>query len=137
MKIATSGTIGESTDLIRGIEMAENQEKREAKPQEPSEGKNSTATLEKSAPGTKKPDQKSKNLPPFKVLLHNDDENSFDHVIRTLIELVHLPLREAVVKALEAHDTGVALILVTHLERAELLREQFTSKSLTATIEAA
>jgi ATP-dependent Clp protease adapter protein ClpS len=35
----------------------------------------------------------------------------------------------------EADKTGVALILVTHKERAELYKDQFESKGLTVTIE--
>ena len=35
----------------------------------------------------------------------------------------------------EADKTGVALLLVTHQERAELYKDQFTSKGLTVTIE--
>jgi len=37
----------------------------------------------------------------------------------------------------EADKTGVALLLTTHKERAELYQEQFTSKGLTVTIEPA
>ena len=36
-----------------------------------------------------------------------------------------------------AHNTGLALLLTTHRERAELYVEQFHSKKLTVTIEAA
>jgi ATP-dependent Clp protease adapter protein ClpS len=38
---------------------------------------------------------------------------------------------------IEAHETGVALLLVTHKERAELYCEQFRSKSLKVTMEEA
>ena len=38
-------------------------------------------------------------------------------------------------RVLEAHRTGVSLLLSTHQEHAELLAEQFASKSLTVTIE--
>ncbi len=38
-------------------------------------------------------------------------------------------------RTLEAHETGVAMLLVTNREHAELLAEQFASKSLTVTIE--
>ena len=37
--------------------------------------------------------------------------------------------------ALEAHSSELALVLVTHKERAELYTEQFASKGLTATME--
>jgi ATP-dependent Clp protease adaptor protein ClpS len=63
--------------------------------------------------------------------------SSFDHVIETLVDLTPLlpPAAEAV--TWEAHKTGVALVLVTHRERAELYVDQFKSKSLVVTIEAA
>ena len=38
---------------------------------------------------------------------------------------------------MEAQETGVSLLLVTHKEKAELLQEQFKSKSLIVTIEPA
>jgi ATP-dependent Clp protease adaptor protein ClpS len=81
------------------------------------------------------PERKPKELPPFKVLLHNDDVNSFDHVIRSIMRLTPISEDEAVVKTIEAHETGVALLLVTHLERAELYVEQFASLGITCTVE--
>lgn len=76
-------------------------------------------------------------LPPWKVLLHNDDVNSRDEVVRTIVELTHLKEQDATLRMEEADKTGVALLLVTHKERAELYRDQFASKSLTVTIEPA
>ena len=76
-------------------------------------------------------------LPPFKVLLHNDDVNSLDHVVETIVELTHLNEQDAKLRTEEADKTGVALLLVTHKERAELYRDQFSSKGLTVTIEPA
>ena len=74
-------------------------------------------------------------LPPYKVLLHNDDVNEFDYVIRTISKLTGLSSGEATIRALEAHETGLSLLLVTHKERAELYQEQFTSAKITVTIE--
>ena len=74
-------------------------------------------------------------LPPWKVLLHNDDKNDMPFVIGTVVELTPLNEQEAKVRTLEAHETGVALLLVTHQERAELYKEQFASKGLIITIE--
>ena len=102
---------------------------------EPSDG--GAATITKSAPVRAEPKRKSKRLPPFKVLLHNDEVNTFDHVISSVVKLAFLPVEEAIVKAIEAHETGVALLLVTHLERADLLQEQFASMLITVTFEAA
>lgn len=76
-------------------------------------------------------------LPPFRVLLHNDDVNDVEHVVRSIVELTPLKVEEALVRMREAHETGVALLLVTHRERAELYREQFGTKKLAVTIEPA
>lgn len=79
--------------------------------------------------------EQTRQLPPYRVLLHNDDVNSFDHVIRSIQRLTPLKLEEAVERTLEAHERGVSLLLVTHRERAELYVEQFASVGLTVTCE--
>ncbi len=76
-------------------------------------------------------------LPPFKVLLHNDDHNDMEHVHETLMELFRFSPQRALMLMLEAHHKGIAMVMVTHRERAELAAEQLHSKGLTATIEAA
>jgi ATP-dependent Clp protease adaptor protein ClpS len=76
-------------------------------------------------------------LPPWKVLLHNDDKNQIDHVIASIVQLTPLNKEDARMRTLEAHETGVALLLTTHKERAELYKDQFQSKSLVVTIEPA
>lgn len=76
-------------------------------------------------------------LPPFNVLLHNDDVNTIEHVVLTLEELTPLDRPRAIEVTREAHKTGRALVLTTHKERAELYAEQFHSKQLTVTIEPA
>ncbi|HSU69280.1 MAG TPA: ATP-dependent Clp protease adaptor ClpS [Tepidisphaeraceae bacterium] len=87
----------------------------------------------KRAPQKKPPQQ----MPPWKVLLHNDDKNEMHFVVNTVVELTPLNEQEAEIRTVEAHKTGVALLLTTHKERAELYQEQFTSKGLIVTIEAA
>ena len=106
----------------------------------------------KDAPGapagaaTAKPKRKTKadpkrpppaQLPPWKVLLHNDDKNDRKFVVDTIVELTPLKKQDAEIRMKEADDTGVALLLVTHKERAELYKDQFESKGLTVTIEPA
>ncbi|MCA9255251.1 MAG: ATP-dependent Clp protease adaptor ClpS [Phycisphaerales bacterium] len=76
-----------------------------------------------------------RHLPLFKVILHNDDENSMHHVIDSIVELTPLNQEDAMSRANEAHYSGCSLLLVIHRERAELYEEQFRSKSLTVTIE--
>jgi len=74
-------------------------------------------------------------LPRYRVLLHNDDRNAMDHVVRSLMRVFGFPKESCERIMREAHDTGVALCTVEPLEQAELHREQLTSFSLTATIE--
>jgi ATP-dependent Clp protease adaptor protein ClpS len=92
----------------------------------------------KAKPATKKAPKagtKAKQLPPYKVLLHNDDVNEMGHVVLTIRKLTPLTLPQAVERMLEAHTRGVSLLLVTHKERAELYVEQFASCSITVTME--
>ena len=60
-----------------------------------------------------------------------------EFVVITVMQLTPLKEQEAVLRTTEAHKTGVALLLTTHKERAELYQEQLTSKGLVVTIEAA
>lgn len=80
--------------------------------------------------------RQTRQLPPFRVILHNDDHNTFEHVILSILRLTPLSEEEAVKRTLEAHETGASLLLVTHKERAELYVEQFASVGLTVTCEA-
>ena len=79
--------------------------------------------------------RKPKPLPPYRVLLHNDDVKSFEHVIQCIVQLTQLRPQDALLKAIEAHQSGVSLLLVTHRERAELYVDQFISVKLTVSIE--
>lgn len=104
---------------------------------QPSTGKDEprTAVAERPAPASAKPP--SKNLPPYRVLLHNDDVNEPLYVVATLMELALLGKERSLLVMMEAEQSGVALVLVTHKERAELYQEQFQSKSLVVSIEPA
>ena len=76
-----------------------------------------------------------KNLPMWKVLLHNDDVNTYEYVSATVFQLTPLNWPDAKLRTLEADKQGVSLLLTTHQERAELYQEQFQSKGLCVTIE--
>ena len=102
------------------------------------EGSTGTATVKPKKATEKAPKKNPPGLlPPWKVLLHNDDKNEVGFVIGTIIELTPLNKQEAELRTKEADKTGVALLLVTHKERAELYKDQFESKGLTVTIEPA
>lgn len=81
--------------------------------------------------------QPPRTLPPWKVLLHNDDVNTQDDVVRIIRQLTPLSRQDAIARTLEAHEHGLSLLLTTHQERAELYVEQFASAGLTATAEPA
>jgi len=74
-------------------------------------------------------------LRPYRVLLHNDDVNDMIFVVEKIVELTPLTVEEAVERMLEAHHAKVALLLVTHKERAELYCEQFATYDMTVTCE--
>ncbi len=77
-------------------------------------------------------------LPPYHVVLHNDDHNSMDYVVRSLIRSVpSLTVERAAEIMLEAHNHGQASVIVCPKEAAEHYRERLESCALTATIEPA
>jgi ATP-dependent Clp protease adaptor protein ClpS len=74
-------------------------------------------------------------LPRFKVLLHNDDVNDMEHVVRALIRVFRFDRAECERIMMEAHQRGVALCIVEPLEQAEFHRDQLIALSLISTIE--
>lgn len=114
-------------------------EKKEKEATEGGEAASDTGAAVKAKPSQKKkPARKPpSHLPPWKVLLHNDDKNDMPSVVMAIIELTPLKEQEAILRMKEAHETGVALLLTTHKERAELYKDQFESKGMTVTIEPA
>ena len=82
--------------------------------------------------------QRPKVLPPWKVLLWNDDHNEMLYVVRALLKSVQsLSRAQALAIMLEAHNTGKAVVITCPLEHAELYRDRLQSCGLTATIEPA
>ncbi len=73
----------------------------------------------------------------FKVVLHKTADKELMFVARVLMELTRFGTAEAEYRMWEAHHRGRSLVLVTHLERAELFVEQFADRGLSATIEPA
>src|SRR6266702_1734011 len=82
--------------------------------------------------------QKPAILPPWSVILHNDDHNEMLYVVRSLIKSVpNLGTTRATKIMLEAHNRGQAVVTTCPLELAELYRDRLESCGLTATIEKA
>ena len=77
-----------------------------------------------------------KKSPRYKVLLHNDPINSMEYVVGALREVVpQLSEQDAMAIMLEAHNTGIGLVIVCDLEPAEFYSESLKAKGLTSTIE--
>jgi ATP-dependent Clp protease adaptor protein ClpS len=73
--------------------------------------------------------------PRVKVILHRNTDVSLMAVVRTVMELTHFGEAEATYRMWDAHYNGQTLVLLTHLERAELYVEQFGERGLAASIE--
>jgi len=80
-------------------------------------------------------EERTTHSPLYKVLLHNDDVNDMEHVMRALMRVFRFEKQVCERIMIEAHNTGVALCTVESFERAELHREQLQAHSLVATIE--
>ncbi|MFN0145550.1 MAG: ATP-dependent Clp protease adaptor ClpS [Dehalococcoidia bacterium] len=77
-------------------------------------------------------------LPPWAVILHNDEHNSMDHVVLSLLRCVPpLSPDEAVEIMFMAHEHGQAVVTACPKETAEHYRNRLESCGLTATIEEA
>ncbi len=78
----------------------------------------------------------SETLPPYRVVLHNDDVNEMGHVVRALLDSVpELDTERAMAIMIEAHLNGRAEVIACPRERAELYRDRLETFGLTATIE--
>jgi ATP-dependent Clp protease adaptor protein ClpS len=87
-----------------------------------SEAKTPAAPAKKKAAAKPKP--KSKKLPPYNVVLLNDDDHSYQYVIEMLRALFGYPDEKGFKLAEEVDKTGRVIVLTTHRERAEFKRDQ-------------
>ncbi len=63
-------------------------------------------------------------IPPYKVLLHNDEVTPMDFVVETL-QRFFLPEHARAMEVMKvAHDQGVAVVAIMPLEHAEFKVEQ-------------
>ncbi len=86
----------------------------------------STTTSPVIRPGTAR-QSRSAGMPPYHVILLNDDHHSVNYVIKMLWDLFCHPPEKGVMMAREVHLTGRVIVATTNLERAELKREQIHS----------
>lgn len=77
-------------------------------------------------------------LPRYRVLLHNDDYNTMDHVVMALMRIIGgMEAERAYQIMLDAHLHGVAEVITCPKEVAEHYRDGLQGYALTATIEPA
>ena len=77
-----------------------------------------------------------KPSPRYRVLLHNDPVNTMEYVVMTLRQVVpSLSEQDAIAVMLEAHNTGVGLVIVCDLEPAEFYCETLTATGLRRSLE--
>ena len=97
-----------------------------------------TGTDERVAPTDVEPEIRQHILPPWVVVLHNDDFNTMSYVVTCLINAVPGMSEERATEIMvEAHTHGQARVVTCPLELAELYRDRLESLLLTATIERA
>lgn len=94
----------------------------------------------------------SRRRPPiYKVLLHNDNHNSREYVVRVLVKVVDCLSLDEAVSVMQvyfifsvffallfhqlAHETGIALVTACAQEEAELYCQGLRNNGLTSTIE--
>jgi|SRR5262252_294145 len=71
-----------------------------------------------------KEETKAKRQPPYNVILHNDDDHSFEYVIGMLQKLFGFPPEKGMQHAKEVHEQSRTILLTTTKEHAELKQEQ-------------
>ena len=63
-------------------------------------------------------------MPPYNVVLLDDDDHSFEYVILMLKKIFGHPVEKGYKMAVEVDTTGRVIVATTHLEKAELKRDQ-------------
>jgi len=72
-------------------------------------------------------EQQTKLLPPYHVILHNDDHHSMDFVMEVLTKVFGFKTEESFTLMMQAHEQGRAIVWTGAKEVAELKLEQMTT----------
>jgi ATP-dependent Clp protease adaptor protein ClpS len=67
---------------------------------------------------------RTRQLPPYHVVIVNDEEHTFPYVIDLLVKVFRHPLPTAKDLTWRIHANGRAIVYTTHKELAELKRDQ-------------
>ena len=71
-----------------------------------------------------KQEQKTEGLPPYNVVLLDDDDHSYEYVILMLKKVFGHPIEKGYEMAQEVDATGRVIVATTNLEQAELKQDQ-------------
>ncbi len=78
----------------------------------------------------------TEHLPPYSVILHNEETHSMEYVVQALVKSVpELSTEQAIEIMMEAHTSDRAVVVTGPLERAELYRDRLRTFALGVTIE--
>lgn len=72
-------------------------------------------------------DVRTKRQPPYAVILHNDDINTFQFVVAVILKVFGYPIERCVQLVMEAHNSGRSVVWSGSLEVAELKADQIHS----------
>lgn len=88
-------------------------------------------------PTYEKGTESSKKKPPiYKVMLHNDNYNRREYVVKILLKTIEgLTVDDAVNVMQEAHETGVALVIACAQDQAETYVESLRLNGLISSME--
>jgi ATP-dependent Clp protease adaptor protein ClpS len=83
-----------------------------------------TKTITLPASPRTQPEEQTRRMPLYNVVLLDDDYHTFDYVIAMLQQLFGYPREKGYQMALEVHTTGRCIVFTGPLEHAELKRDQ-------------
>ncbi len=85
----------------------------------------STVVSTQTRPKTKAVEStETRKLPPYNVILVNDEVHTFEYVIDLLCKVFAHSLSTSETLTWRIHNTGRAIVYTTHKEKAELKRDQ-------------
>lgn len=83
-------------------------------------------------------DRRQALLPPYAVILHNDDVHAMVEVIQALRRSIPgISTMKATRIMLEAHNSGQAVVIICPLEQAEYYQQRLQTYGLTVTVRSA
>jgi ATP-dependent Clp protease adaptor protein ClpS len=72
-------------------------------------------------------DRPPKKLPPYAVVVFNDEQHTFQYVVETFTKVFGYPLEKSYSLAVEIHNRGRGIVWSGSKELAELKRDQIRS----------